>query len=365
MADEEDFLDDDLLDDFEDTETTPESELQTSETTTDDPVVKMFRDKGFQIPDGVSGEILLNNIREMARRQQSMPSEMDLTRLREESARFREAQSPKTEQTEAKRTLISKPEGAEDYVTFDQKSGMYVPKSNWVQPSLVDQMNAWHRQNEARKRLLIENPEEYLKNELKIEERLESVKKAARDEALQEFRRLQDAERKEAEQRAFWDQNAASLYQVDDKGFVVTDFAGQPAFTPKGLKFLEFEGSILQDFPNADPFVVQRKAYEMADKWEKNEKRRQARAQNQTADPEEVSEVETQPSPEELAETQKQSFTQKARAADERGKQKKGDRVINRDASVVASAKNGTAQNEGGDFVELFRSNLKAAGLKI
>lgn len=364
MADEDDLLDDDLLDDYEDDDSTQETESSEPEIASADPVVGLFREKGFDIPDGISGDLLLQNIREMARRTQSMPSEMDLARMREAEARYQQDREPaKPEpQPEQKRTL-SKPEGADQYVVFDEKAGYYVPKdARFPNLKAVEEMNSWHQQVESRRRRLLEDPEGYLKSEFNLDSRLEEVRKQARDEALREFQRLREAEKREADRSAFWDKHAADLYVVDSEGYVVSDLMNRPTFSQKGLKYLEFQGAILQKYPNADPYVVEKEAFEMADKWEKNEKRRQARSQK-PVEQEEATEVE-QIAPEDVAESQKQSFAQKARVAEENGKRKKGDRVINRDASVVAAARNDEPQNGGVDFRELYRLNAKHAGLK-
>lgn len=364
MADEDDLLDDDLLDDYEDDDSTQETESSEPEIASADPVVGLFREKGFDIPDGISGDLLLQNIREMARRTQSMPSEMDLARMREAEARYQQDREPaKPEpQPEQKRTL-SKPEGADQYVVFDEKAGYYVPKdARFPNLKAVEEMNSWHQQVESRRRRLLEDPEGYLKSEFNLDSRLEEVRKQARDEALQEFQRLREAEKREADRSAFWDKHAADLYVVDSEGYVVSDLMNRPTFSQKGLKYLEFQGAILQKYPNADPYVVEKEAFEMADKWEKNEKRRQARSQK-PVEQEEATEVE-QIAPEDVAESQKQSFARKARVAEENGKRKKGDRVINRDASVVAAARNDEPQNGGVDFRELYRLNAKHAGLK-
>jgi hypothetical protein len=290
---------------------------------------------------------------------------MDLARMREAEARYQQEREPaKQEQPAEKPAKLSRPEGAEQYVVFDDKVGMYVPKdARFPNIKAVEEMNAWHQRVEANKRRLFEDPEGYLKSELKIEDRLAAIKKEAAEEAVKAFRQLQEAEKREADQRAFWDKNANDLFIVDDTGHVKTDLSGNPAYSRKGLKYLEFEGGLLQKYPTADPYVIQREAFDLADKWEKSEKRRQSRAQNRTAEQEEVAEVESELTPEAEAEQQKRSFTQKARIADESGKRKKGDRVINRDASVVAAAKNGTPQNDGSDFVQLWRSEAKRKGL--
>lgn len=368
MADDDEILDDDLLDDIDD-DSELEIEASEPEQTTADPVVDMFRKEGFDIPDGMSGSVLLSNIREMARRAQSAPSEMDLARMREASARYeQEREAPKQEQPEPpKKTSLSKPEGAEQYVVFDDKVGMYVPKdARFPNIKAVEEMNSWHQQVESRRRRLLEDPENYLKSELNLEERLEQVKKSAREEALQEFRRLQEAERREAERNAFWDKHSPDLYVLDDNGYVRHDLMGKPTISQKGLKYLEFQGAILQKYPNADPFTVEREAFDMADKWEKAEKRRQARSQSKAVEQEEsTDEVEQELAPEDVAESQKQVFARKARAAEENGKRRKGDRVINRDASVVAAAKNGEPQNDGAAFRELFKSNAKTRGVTL
>lgn len=367
MADDDEILDDDLLDDIDD-DSELEIEASEPEQTAADPVVQLFREKGFDIPDAVSGDMLLSNIREMARRVQSAPSEMDLARMREASARYeQEREAPRQEQPEPPKKAPSKPEGAEQYAAFDEKSGVWVPKnSNWINAKMLDELNEWQRHVDARKRKLLEDPENYLKSELNLEERLEQVKKSAREEALQEFRRLQDAERREAERNAFWDKHSPDLYVLDDNGYVRHDLMGKPTISQKGLKYLEFQGAILQKYPNADPFTVEREAFDMADKWEKSEKRRQARSQSKAVAQEEVTdEVEQELAPEDVAESQKQVFARKARAAEENGKRRKGDRVINRDASVVAAAKNGEPQNDGAAFRELFKSNAKTRGVTL
>lgn len=363
MADEE-LLDDDVYDDIDELEVDDSEQQESTESAKNDALVSEFRKYGFDIPDGIDGRTLAENIRLMAQRQQQLPNDMELAELREIRERYRQQQPEKQEEAEApaKSAKLSKPEGAEDYVVFDDKAGMYVPKDQrFPNIKAVEEMNRWHKAVEANRRKLLEDPEDYIRSTFDIDKRLEEVKKSAREEALAEFQRMQQAQALERERATFWEKHAPELYQVDERGFIRSDsFTGQHLLTEKGMKYLEAVGHLQQKYPGAPAHVVERDAFEMATRWERGQKARASREAKQEAE-----QVDAEMAEPIEAEDPKQSFTKRARAAEESGKTKKGDRVVNRDASVVSAARNGTAQNGGLDFIELAKANAKAKGVKL
>lgn len=83
MTVEDDLLDDDdILDELDELEDGPEEELPEESTEEIDPVVKGLRQYGLNIPDGIDGKTLADNIAYLARRQSSLPSDMELAEMR-------------------------------------------------------------------------------------------------------------------------------------------------------------------------------------------------------------------------------------------------------------------------------------------
>lgn len=369
--DEDDLLDDDeILEELDDLDTgSDEPVAETSGQSEEDLLVKGFRQYGINIPDGLDGKTLAANIQAMARRQQSLPDDMELAELREIRSRYRQDRDASPQETpapEKSKSKLVKPEGAEDYVTFDEKAGMYVPRDvRFPNIQAVEAMNTWHRQVEANKRRLLEDPEDYIRSTFNLDERLAEVQKKAKEEALAEFNARLEHQAKEQQRAQFWEKRAPELYEVDDKGYVKIDpITGQQMLSSKGLKFLEAHEELRTKHPNSDPTVLEMEAYEKASRWEKSQKARATKKQQASED--DPVEEESPVSAEDLAEAQKQNFARKARAADEQGKKSKGDRVVNRDASVVNSARTGEAQNRGKtDFMAIAREEARKVGLKI
>ena len=375
--DEEDLLDDDeFLDELDDDGVEELPEESASSSTEEDLLVKGLRQYGMNIPDGLDGKRLAAEIQSMARRQSSLPDDKELAELREYRARYqqdREASQRETPAPEKSSKKLAKPEGAEDYVVFDEKEGRYVPRDlRFPNIQAVEAMNTWHKQVESNKRRMLEDPEDYFKSTLNLDERLEEVKKTAKEEALNELRRQIQQEARDRERLQFWDKHAPELYEVDDGGYVKQDpITGQPMLSAKGLKYLEAHDELKAKHPNSDPIVLEQEAYHAASHWEKTQKARAARAakKQQGESTEETEQEEAsveEPTAEEVAEEQKRAFAKKARAADEKGKKAKGDRVINRDASVVTAARTGGDQNDGvTDFLAIAKSEARKKGLKI
>ena len=374
MTVEDDLLDDDdILDELDELEDGSEEELPEESTEEIDPVVKGLRQYGLNIPDGIDGKTLADNIAYLARRQSSLPSDMELAEMREIKSRYQQDREASRQETPApeKSSKLAKPEGADLYTVFDEKAGMYVPKDpRFPNIKAVEAMNEWHQAVESNRRRLLEDPEDYFKKTFNLDERLEQVKKTAKEEAIQEFRDQLRKQVLEQERNQFWEKHAPELYEVDGNGYVKIDpITGQQILSEKGFKFLEEKQSIEADFPNADPLVIERKAFEKADRWEKTKKARAAKASKQTEE-ESPSELEAaspeEPTPEQVAEAQKRNYAKKARSADENGKRTKGDRVINRDASLVQAARTGDTQNSGvTDFQALARDEARKRGLKL
>lgn len=369
-VDEDDLLDDDdILDELDELEDDPVEESSEQTVETEDSLIKGLRQYGLNVPDGIDGKTLAENISLMARRQQSLPSDMELAEMRELKARYQQDRESSRKETPApeKSSKRVKPEGADLYVVFDDKAGMYVPKdSRFPNIKAVEAMNDWHQSVETNRRRLLEDPEDYFKQAFNLDERLEQVKKTAKEEAIQEFRNQLRQHVLEQERSQFWEKHAPELYEVDGNGYVKIDpFSGQQVLSEKGFKFLEAKQNIESQEPHRDPIIIEREAFALADRWEKSKRAKAARGAKQTSGEEEVPVVE-EPTPEDVAEAQKRSFAQKARSADENGKRAKGDRVINRDASLVSAARTGDTQNSGvTDFNAIARDEARKAGLKI
>jgi len=371
---EDDLLDDDdILDELDELEDDSEEELPEQSTETEDSLIKGLRQYGLNVPDGIDGKTLAENISLMARRQQSLPSDMELAEMRELKARYQQDRESSRKETPApeKSSKLSKPDGADLYVVFDEKAGMYVPKdARFPNIKAVEAMNEWHQAIETNRRRLLEDPEDYFKRTFNLDERLEQVKKTAKEEAIQEFRDQLRRQSLEQERSQFWEKRAPELYEVDGSGYVKVDpMTGQHVLSEKGFRFLEEKQAIESKFPNSDPLMVEREALEKADRWERAKKARAARGAKQSSEEsshESEADVPEEPTAEEVAEAQKRSYAKKARSADENGKRTKGDRVINRDASLVNAARTGETQNSGLlDFNAIARDEARKAGLKI
>lgn len=352
--------DDDLLDE----EFLPETEVSAEQTDAEieeDLLLKGLKKHGFEFGDGISGEEIAANIRRLAQRAQSMPDEMELAELREAKARYRESQETPARQDEkpAPRPSLGKPVDAEQYVTFDEKAGYYIPKDpRYPNIKAVEEMNSWRTATEKNKQRLFENPLDFLM-EAGLKDQLEGIKKQAKEELAEELRRQAEQQRAKAEADQFWDEVGEELYEVDKNGHVKLDVVGQPLMTRKGLRFQQYHREAYEN-GITDSLKAARYAYKKADAWSKRQKPAEESAGNEQED---ASEAEL--SPEDVAENQKQSFTTRARAADEGGKRRKGDRVINRDASVVSAARNEAPQNDSGDFMAMARANARSMGVDL
>lgn len=345
MADdqEDDFGEDILLEEAgaEDVRTASESSVSRA-------VVEAFRQRGAELPDDMDDDALIENIKQLAARVNEVPTPMELAELREIKARYQtqaQAQPAKKEVEEAgpaKTSRIEYPSEAEQYVKWDEAEGRYVPKSEKY-PNLpaVDEMNRWYRQSEENKKRLVADPLGYLE-EIGLADKFASLESKIKAEVLKEIQEQKAKFETQAEVDQWWGDHGGEIYQVDSKGYVKTDMAGNPLLTPLGSRFTK----VLQDVQSRgfNGHGAEKYAFELAERWAKRQSKRTEEAEGGSVDP-------------------KQQFVQRGREADERAKSNGKNRVVDRAASVVTAAENGLPQNGGEGFAAIAMRKAQAKGL--
>lgn len=350
MADdqEDDFGEDILLEDggAEDLRTETESSVSRA-------VVEAFRQRGAELPDDMDDDALIENIKQLAARVNEVPTPMELAELREIKARYQtQARSPQEQSSKreteevkpAKTNRIEYPAEAEQFVKWDETIGAYVSKfEKYPNIEAVEEMNRWHRQSEQNKKRLATDPLGYLE-EIGLADKFASLESKIKAEVLKEIQDQKAKFETQAEVDQWWGDHGGEIYQVDSKGYVKTDLAGNPLMTPLGSRFTK----VLQDVQSRGftGHGAEKYAFELAEKWAKRQSKRDGAGEA------EVGSVDP-----------KQQFVQRGRAADERAKSNGKNRVVDRAASVVTAAENGLPQNGGEGFAAIAMRKAQAKGL--
>jgi len=259
----------------------------------------------------------------------------------------------------------------ENLVKIDEATGRYVPANQWVNPAVVDKVNAFvnHRKQFSTK--FFTNPLETLNEaglERLLEEKLGKFQEKLRTEAYIEQRH------REAEH--YIQSNYKEFYQTDANGYPIYDSLGNFVLTPRGKAFAYYR-SKAEEAGVADPVQQQdfaKKQVRLLElEWERHEAEQMARAaaaekkapgrrKNETRN-DNPTDAFVYPPPDqapqsyEIDETppqdKKQNFLDRARAAK---------RTTPRDNSIASAAENQVAQNEKLSFKQMALAEARERG---
>ncbi len=326
-------------------------------------VVEAFRQRGAALPDDMDDDTLFANIAALNERARSAPDPMELAELREIRARYRQerdgqkpaetAEKP-AETKPAARPRVEYPSEAEQYTQWDEKTGMYVPKSQaFPNVAAVEAMNKWYRQSEENKKRLLADPLSYL-YEAGLNDKFSEFEKSLEQRILEKLQTEQQQKATDAEVNAWWNENGPKLYEVDASGYVKRDLSGQAMVTPQGKRFEAILNELKQQ--GFEGHGAEKYAFDQSVKWAK---RRASRQETEAVD--ETNNGNGQATSEDL----KKGFVQKGRATEERNARSGKTRVLDRSASVVNAAENGQGQNGGEGFAAIATRKAMAKGLSL
>lgn len=322
-------------------------------------VVEAFRQRGAELPDDFDDDKLFANLAAMNQRLRDVPDPMELAELREIRARYRQERDGLKGQETAEKTVETKPvqkapraeypSEAEQYVQWDDKAGMYVPKSQaFPNVAAVEAMNKWHRQSEENKKRLLADPLSYL-YEAGLEEKFANFEKSIEQKLLERLQAEQQQKTTEAQVVQFWTENGGKLFQQDKRGEYKRDLQGNEIPTEQGKHYLQVLESLNQSGLVGQGAI--KFAFEKSEAWAKRRASRQKTEET----------IETGAGAEDL----KKGFVQQGRAADESSRRNGKQRVVDRAASVVNAAEQGLPQNGGEGFAAIAMRKAKAKGLSL
>ena len=355
MADEDPTLEQELETDT-DLDTGSDQELDTHS----GPSLRdAFVARGFQLPDEVDDDTLVNHITGGFQRLSKLPSDEELAELRQlaDLGRRQLQSQGQTEQPEAKAEEPARkkwaapalPEGWRNDVEIDFATGQIKAKNpNYPNVAAMEAARKFVAHRNTVEERLYTDPLALLE-EAGLGDRFAALKKEMRDEILNEIQWRQQQEGNEQYLNNFFAERQAELYSVRKDGSPVINFlTGQPVLSEKGQLFQQA--------------VAQGQRYGIFDQRSLAEF---AWAQVEAAFPAKKRGKAQQEDSQEQEEDEGQSvlrgFVQRGKDAQQR---QVSTRLQNRDSTVRKAVQNRQEQqNERLDAKQMMRSELKRRGI--